>query len=556
MLKSGLVTIALLASSQGSLAQQPLPGAGGQLQQIPPPPLREKAEPDLRVEGRNAAAPAVAEGETFRVSKLMVTGNSLYREAELLAAAGFIPNSEMSLAQLRDSAARIAAFYNERGYFLAQAYLPAQEIEEGAVTVAVVEGRYGKTGFNNRSRLSDGAVSNALAGLRTGEPVTARPLERRLLLLSDIPGIKVRSTLAPGTGVGTSDLLIDVAPGRRLTGSVEADNGGNRYTGAYRLGGSVNFNNPTGFGDVLSLRLLGSSGALGYGRLAYQAPVGAATLGAAFTHLRYELGREFRSLDADGTANIASVFGSYPLVRSRNANLYALAGVDSKWLTDRIELASTRSRRTSQALNLGFSGDMVDGLGGGGRNIVSAGLAVGDLHLRSDMDRAADALTARTEGRFGRLQLSGARLQALGGPLSFYAAVRGQLAFGNLDTSEKMELGGAYGVRAYPEGEAYGDEGWIGTLEARLALTRWTGRLPGELGLFGFVDHGRIRFADDPWAAGPNGASRSGIGAGLSWAAPGGTVARLSHARKLGDQAVTSGPDKPGRFWFQVSRLF
>jgi hemolysin activation/secretion protein len=362
--------------------------------------------------------------------------------------------------------------------------------------------------------------------------------------------------LAPGIGVGTSDLLVDVTPGRRLTGSVEGDNGGNRYTGAYRLGGSVNLNNPAGIGDVLSLRLLGSTGKLGYGRLAYQAPVGAATVGVAFTHLRYELGREFSSLDADGTADIASLFGSYPLIRSRDANLYALVGVDAKWLTDRIHSVSTRSRRTSRALNLGFSGDTRDGLGGGGRNLFSVGLAVGDLHLRSALDRVADALTARSEGRFGRLHFSGARLQTVGGPFSLYASVRGQLAFGNLDTSEKMELGGAYGVRAYPEGEAYGDEGWLGTLEARLALSRWTGGLPGELGLFGFVDVGEVKFADDPWAAGANRARRSGIGAGLSWAAPGGTVARVAYARKLGNEAATSGPDKPGRFWFQVSKLF
>ncbi|MEA3066259.1 MAG: hypothetical protein QOJ27_2720 [Sphingomonadales bacterium] len=555
MLKSTLV-IALLATGQSALAQQPPPGAGGQLQQIPPPPVPEKVAPDMRVEGRqNAPAPA-AEGAKFRVNKLLVTGNTLFGEAELVAAAAVTPGTDLSLDELRAAAARIAGFYNARGYFLAQAYLPAQDIKDGAVTVAVVEGRYGKTGFTNRSRLSDGSVSNALAGLKSGDPVTAGPLERRLLLLSDIPGIKVRSTLAPGTGVGTSDLLIDVAPGRGLTGSVEGDNGGNRYTGAYRLGGSVNLNNPAGIGDVLSLRLLGSTGGLGYGRLAYQAPVGAATFGMAFTHLRYELGREFRSLDADGTADIASLFASYPLIRSRNANLYALAGIDAKWLTDRVDAVSTRSRRTSRALNFGFSGDTRDGLGGGGRNVFSAGLAVGNLHLRSPLDRAADGLTARTEGGFSRLQLTAARLQEVAGPFSLYAAVRGQLAFGNLDTSEKMELGGAYGVRAYPEGEAYGDEGWLGTLEARLALGSWTGELPGELGLFAFVDIGRVKFADDPWAAGPNRASRSGIGAGLSWAAPGGTVARVAYARKLGNALATSGPDKDGRFWFQISKLF
>ena len=272
--------------------------------------------------------------------------------------------------------------------------------------------------------------------------------------------------------------------------------------------------------------------------------------------MRYELGREFKSLRADGEADIAGLFASYPLIRSRDSNLYALAGVDFKWLSDRIELVSTRSDRTSRAASLGLAGDSRDGLGGGGRSSFSAGWLFGDLHLESPADRAADAVTARSEGRFSRLQVSAARLQTISGPFSLYAALRGQLAFGNLDSSEKMELGGAYGVRAYPEGEAYGDEGYVATAEARLTLSRWTGGLPGELQLSGFADFGRIRFADDPWFVGSNRARRSGIGAGLSWAGPDAIFVKGSYARKLGNAEATSAPDKDGRFWFQVSRLF
>ncbi|MEA3053911.1 MAG: hypothetical protein QOG72_2814 [Sphingomonadales bacterium] len=556
MLKSGVVMIAMLAASQAAAAQQPPPGAGGQLQQIPPPPLPEKTAPDIRVERSETAPDPAASGTRIRVNKLIVTGNSRFDEADLVAVAAVPPGSDLSLAELREAAARIAAFYNAHGYILAQAYLPAQDVKDGAVTIAVVEGRYGKTDVRNGTRLPDRVATNALAALNRRDAVEAGPLERRLLLLSDIPGINVRSTLSPGAEVGTSDLTVDLTPGRRITGSVEADNGGNRYTGAYRAGGSINLNNPVGIGDRLSLRLLGSTGGLAYGRAAYQAPVGDATLGLAFTHLRYELGREFRSLRADGTADIASLFASYPVIRSRDSNLYALAGADAKWLSDRIDLVSARSDKTSRALTLGLSGDSHDRLGGGGWNVFSAGWAFGDLHLESPLDRAADALTARTEGRFSKLQISAARLQTVSGPFSLYAAVRGQVALGNLDTSEKMELGGAYGVRAYPEGEAYGDEGWLGTLEARLALSRWTGELPGELGLVGFVDVGQVKFADDPWFAGSNRARRSGIGAGLSWAGPNGLFAKVSYARKLGNAAATSGPDRDGRFWFQISKLF
>jgi len=556
MSKLSLVTIALLASSQTAFAQQPPPGAGGQLQQIPPAPAPEKKPPVLQFERPTAADDGVTGGATVRVDTVRVTGNSLFSDSELIAAANVRPGSILSLSDLRGAAARIAGHYNMRGYILAQAYLPAQDIKDGIVTIAVVEGRYGKVDLRNTSRLSDGAARRVLNGLDSGDPVANGPLERRLLLLSDIPGVRVKSTLAPGTEIGTSDLIVDVAPGRTVSGSIEADNAGNRYTGAYRLGGAVYFNNPMGIGDQLSLRLLGSTGGLAYGRAAYQLPVGDATIGAAFTHLTYALGREFDVLDADGSADIFSLFGSYPLIRSRRLNLNALAAADYRLLEDRIGLVSSESDKKIRAVTLGLSGDSHDDLGGGGWNVFSAGWTIGRLGLESPAERAVDALTARSHDGYGKLQFSAARLQTLSGPLSLYAAVRGQLAFDNLDSSEKMELGGAYGVRAYPEGEAYGDQGYIATAEARLMLSRWTGKLPGRLQLIAFVDAGEVRFAHEPWFAGPNHASRSAYGAGLVWAGPQGFVARASYARKLGDAPATSAPDRSGRFWFQITKLF
>ena len=38
---------------------------------------------------------------------------------------------------------------------------------------------------------------------------------------SDMPGVDVRSTLTPGASVGTSDLVVELTPGRGITGSLE-----------------------------------------------------------------------------------------------------------------------------------------------------------------------------------------------------------------------------------------------------------------------------------------------------------------------------------------------
>lgn len=554
MLKSSLIAAALLATGQTAHAQQP--PAIGQLQQIPPAAVPLRSAPDIRIERPDPAVEAAAEGASIRVDALRVTGATLFTEAELVAAADFTPGRDLTLPELRNAAARITRFYNDRGYVLAQAYLPAQDVVGGTVTIAVLEGRYGAIELRNQAGVPDGLAGGVLNGLNRGDPVEIAPLERRLLLLSDIPGVVVHSTLSPGAEVGSSDLTVDLTRARRISGSLEADNAGNRYTGAYRLGGSINLHNPTGLGDLISLRLLASTEGLAYGRAAWQAPLGDATVGVAYTHLQYDLGREFEVLDAGGTADIFSVFASYPLIRSRNANLYALASFDAKFLSDEIGLVSQVSDKEVRAMTVGLRGDSRDGFGGGGWNAGSWSWTSGELDIESPLERAVDAVTARSQGGFNKLQYAVSRLQTVSGPLSVYGSLRGQMATDNLDTSEKMELGGAYAVRAYPEGEAYGDEGYVATVEARLALDQWTASLPGRFQLIGFVDAGEVDFAHDPWFAGSNHARRSGVGAGVVWSGPDDLFVRVTYAHRLGDQIATSGPSDSGRVWFQIVRLF
>ena len=554
MLRSGLMMAALLATVQNAQAQQP--PASGQLQQIPPAAVPQRPAPDIRIERPAPSMDAVPEGARIRVDRLRVTGATLFAEPELVAATGYIPGRDLTLPELRNAAARITRFYNDHGYVLAQAYLPAQDVVAGTVTIAVVEGRYGAIALRNQSGVSEAVAGRVLNGLNRGDPVAIAPLDRRLLLLSDIPGVLVRSTLSPGAEVGSSDLTVDLTRAPRIYGSLEADNAGNRYTGAYRFGGSVNVANLTGMGDLISLRLLASTEGLAYGRAAWQAPLGDATVGLAYTHMQYDLGQEFSALDASGVSDIVSLFASYPLIRSRTANLYAVGSVDAKFLSDEIGLVSQVSDKTIRSVTVGLRGDSRDGFGGGGWNTGSLSWTSGDLDIESPLERAADAASARSQGGFGRLQYAVSRLQTVRGPLSIYGAVRGQIATGNLDSSEKMELGGAYGVRAYPEGEAYGDQGYVATLEARWMLNAWTRPLPGQMQLIAFVDAGEVDFAKDPWFTGPNHARRSGGGLGVNWFGPDNLSLRVAYARRFNDQVSTSGPDHKGRVWFQLVKLF
>ncbi len=551
-MRTAFIGLILSTVAEAALAQQ-LPSAGGQLRQLPPATQTPRVIPELRVDRPAPAAAATDTGPAFPVSALAITGMTVFSESELRGVTGFVPGASVSLGDLNRMAANITDFYAARGYFVAQAYLPAQAVTGGTVTIAVIEGRYGAVTTNNSSRVADGVVAARLAGLDSGDIVANRALERRLLLLSDLPGTLVKSTLSPGGEVGTADLRVDVAPGRSVTGSVDADNGGNRYTGYYRAGGSLNFNNPLGIGDVLSVRGLVSDGGLTYIRGAYQVPVGALTLGVAYARLDYSLGKEFEALDAHGSADIASVYASYPLLRTYDYNVYLLAAADFKFFHDEIDTTRSVIDRRSQVGSLGLSGDGRDATGS---SFWSIGWTYGNLDIRTPAVRAIDAVTARSNGGFHKLNLAAGRNQTLTDNLSLYLYARGQLASKNLDISEKMQLGGAYGVRAYPEGEGFGDQGYILTAEARLRLAGLSSAVPGDVSLVAFVDHGGVTFNRNRFSPADNSTSLSGAGGGITWAGNGDFQVRASYAHRLGSKRVTSGPDASGQFWFQVSKLF
>lgn len=553
ILRITLIPLTLLVAIQSAWAVDP-PSAGSQLQQIPAAPQLPKAPPAIRVQQGNVPATAVADTTRITVQRLQVDAPPVFAESELVAATGFVPGSELTLGELRAHAAKIASYYQNRGYFLAQAYLPAQDIKDGVVTIKVLPGQYGQVQLRNQSNLSDGLAGSLLAGL-DGQVIASAPLERRLLLLSDLPGVQVSSTLAPGASLGTSDLTVDVQPGTRVNGSVDADNQGNRYTGRERIGATVNINELAGIGDVATLRAFTSADGLNYGRLAYQGQAGAVRLGAAYTYMDYRLGKEFAVLEAKGTAKIASVFGSYPLIRTRSGNLYAQVNYDDKTFQDKTESTGSVNDKKAKVWLLNLNGDSKDGWGGGGLNTYSLTYTTGKIDIQTPLALLIDMLTVNSNGHFNKLSFNATRLQRLGGETSLFGMISGQAASKNLDVSEKMGIGGVGGVRAYPGGEAYGDQGYVLNLEVRQDVTAFTA-FPGQLQVLAFADTGTVKLNRDAWSAEENRRTLSGAGVGVTWMGANALVLKAYYAHKLGNAKAVSEPDSAGRFWLQAVKYF
>jgi hemolysin activation/secretion protein len=551
--KFSVAPAALLALIPSAWAQTP-PTSGSTLHEIPSAPVPPKSIPEVRIEREAGPAVGAADQTKITVNALHIAGAKVFTEPELVAAADFKPGNELTLSDLRILAAKVADYYHRRGYFLAQSYVPAQEVNEGVVTIDVLEGRYGQIRLDNESRVSNSLASNLLAGLGGGEAVTIAPLEERLLLLSDLPGASVKSTLVPGASVGSSDLIVELAPGRFVSGSVDADNEGNRYTGAKRVGLTVNLNEPTGHGDAATFRAMSSGPELEYGRLAYQAQFDRGRFGIAYADMKYRLGEQFNVLQAHGSARIGSLYASYPLIRSRGASLYAVLDFDGKAFEDRQDATGSLTDKKIWVGMASINGDRHDSLLGGGVDNYSLTFTWGNLDIVSPAALAADAPVA-SNGHYGKLSLSAARLQTVTDKFFLYGAVNGQLPSKNLDISEKMELGGAAAVRAYPEGEAFGDRAYVATLEAREVVPGLGVSQPGQVQIVEFIDNGTVSINKSPWLVGPNRKELSAAGLGAIWSGASYTV-KTYLAHKLGDAVALSAPDAKYRFWIQGIKYF
>ncbi len=554
-----LAAFPFVLGCSSALAQVLPPDIGTTIREIEQrrPEVPPQRTPSLQVDQPARPSMEASPEARFSVKGLRVTGATAFTPAELLPLVQSLAGREVSLADLDQAAARVTSFYRERGYLVARAYVPAQEIKDGEVEIAVLEGRFGKLDLRNTSRLSDGLARATLSSAESGAVIRQEPLERELLLLKDFAGVASAATLKPGSEVGTSDLVVDITPTRTFTGTLEGDNYGNRYTGSLRLGGSVAAANLADRGDLLSLRgLVAEQTDLWYGRAAYQVPVAGNGLkaGAAFSRTYYTLGQQFTALDANGNANIYSLFGIYPAIRSARGNLDAQMSFDYFDLDDQVDATSTFNRRWIRSFAMALNGDTRDEFLGGGVNAASVAYVNGYLQFRDEAAFLIDQATTKSAGSFDKLAYSALRLQRITDVLQLYVGIQGQFAGKNLDPSQKFVLGGPNGVRAYPQGEGVGDDGFLGTAELRYTLPTWGWLTRPQV--FAFFDGGTVRINQDQFRPGINRVSQYGAGIGANLLFVGNFSLRGGVAWRVGPEPVPGVSNASSQGWIQLVKFF
>lgn len=546
---------------------------------------QEKRFPDRLPEAeRQTVRPALKEagGPKVLIKNIRFSGAlHLATQQELQAVVADAVGRELDFPGLQQVVSWVTDFLKDKGWFLSRAYLPRQDITDGVLEIVLLEGRLDGGRSNGRafSVVTDDKVPlrinperiEAIASryLPAGATAREKDIERALFLMKDLPGISARASLEAGKEADSTHVAIAVQEGPLFTGSAWVDNYGNRDTGEAQANLGLRLNDPLGIGDQVAISGTHSDG-IDLGSMTYALPLGSRglKLNALVSGMRYEIIRGWgRDAGINGSANMAGLTLTYPLIRSRKINLYGSFGYTPKALKDDSLAGNIRDKRLDNC-NTGLSGDLLDTYGGGGLTFGNLNWTSGHLNLSGNEDDAAiDSLTYRSQGAFNKFVYGLGRLQKLPGSFTLFARFAGQATPDNLDSAEKFILGGPYGVRAYSISEAMGDSGWLTNVELRYDFPGGTPL--GNLQLVTFADAGQIALHNNPQnipiatATGWNSYTIAGWGFGTNLTKTGSYAVRLGWAGKIGDNPgrsvdgldADSRNDK-SRFWLQGSVWF
>ncbi len=471
----------------------------------------------------------------FTVNAFAFTGNTVFPERVLKRRLERFVDLQLNLYDLNRAADAITRFYQDQGYPIARALIPAQKVERGVVRIEVIEGRIGKISVIGNQRYETETVLAYAEPIASAGLVTLGSLERSLLLMNDLPGLSARATLQPGGEFGATDVVIRTEE-KLASGFIALDNRGREEVGEHRVDASLDLHSPLGIGDQLGVRMIKSEhDLLTFARVSYSLPVSANGLRAGLTHSRteYRIGGSFAALGIEGEVATTEFTLSYPSIRSRRRNVV-------------YGLGARRTTSKQTALGVPTEDNSID--------LVTASALGNWVHEDSAATNATLAVSGngrknpfgtRQDAQYAKLEVDVNHLRAASRTWDLF--LRGHMVFSRdaLADTEKFSLGGPDSVRGYRASELRGDQGWLATVELRRQFQALNTPGVGHL----FYDYGSAK------AKGFGGSdSIQSWGFGVSVFPHRHLRAKVEYAHPISDRLAQDG--KRERVWFTVTAAF
>jgi hemolysin activation/secretion protein len=449
------------------------------LQPLSPPQTPE--EPQLEIPG------------TIIVTEFKFVGNTAFTPEQLQAVLQDYLNRPLSFTELLETQQRITQFYQDQGYITSGAILPPQTLDDGVVTLEIIEGKVEEIQISGLERLQTGYIRSRLErGIQA--PFNQNQLLETLQLLQLNPLIhRLSAELSAGSRIGQSQLSIQLEEADAMAAELTVDNQRSPSVGSVRRRVQLTHYNLTGWGDRLNVAYYNTDGSNTLDDFSYTLPINANNGALSFTHRRTDshiIEEPFNELDIDSNSQTYQFSYRQPLYLTPNTE-FALG------VTAAIQDTETRLENKPFPLSLGADDE--------GKIRTSVIRFFQDYSTRS----AQDAFAMRSQLSIGtglfdatvNHNLPDSRFIAWRGQVQylrllapdFIWLIRSdvQLANQSLLAQEQFSLGGASTVRGYRQDALLGDNGVFLSTELRVPVLTISDR-DIIVQLIPFVDWGTI----------------------------------------------------------------
>ncbi len=388
---------------------------------------------------------------------------------------------QVSFARLQQIVGSVNNLYREQGIYTATATLPEQNIENGIVTIELVEGSLGKVEFEGNNYTDNNYLRGYIDLEDQSENIDIDALENDILFYNRLHNDRLQAELRAGKAFGLTDIVVQVGEQPRNKLQVDIDNHGYESTGEEQL-------------SVLYQRqqlLLPGDRSLAYAQfsdgirslsLGYNAPIGTNGWRAGMTtqYTDTTISGDFSAIDVKGDAWRFGLETSYLAYSTPTLWANLLASVNH-----------TASDTTVSGQDLSKYKTIQYSLGGEVTWVGPQWQFTG-RQLFSHADSKEKLVSVNRKVKLYNTDLT--FIYNFEQPFYMLSSLKAQLTSEEaIPGSISFSLGGATTIRGYKPGIVSGDKGWYNQLELH-----YNGfEMQNDLGkflfdVFAFYDYGKV----------------------------------------------------------------
>jgi hemolysin activation/secretion protein len=417
-------------------------------------------------------------GPVFELKSVTLEGVESFPKEDFDPIIDKYQGKEVDFSKLKVMAKEIEREYLKKGV-IAACFLPPQDIQEGEVTVRVVEAKMGELEVKKGLYFSTERVKYYWT-IEPGEVLRYDKMSRSLQFINKNPDRNVKAALRAGKVPETTDVVIDMATNFPIHFTMTFDREGAVSTGKARKGFGIVNNSLFGLDDTLILGYTGGKsfdGFYGY----HKVPITnfGTSIMYGYSQSKAFPQKDYQRFEISSKSNSYSAYLYQDIFKKDEYKGELSAGLEKSM---KRVVAESSGLPPGLGVTPGSTGDLnVDRLTTGSLGLTLIGRGQGSsTSVKPEFYQGLNLLGARRKNEFSsrqaentpsRFMYTATFKQALVKNFQASLKMKAQFASEKLTPQQEMYLGGIDSVRGYPSGDYLADSGVYANTE--LLIPAW-----------------------------------------------------------------------------------